>query len=201
MPLSKGNLLRPACALALISLLGFGLSYSLVATGIGSSLFPQQARGSMIERNGAIVGSQWVAQPFVSPGYFQPRPSAASYDLTALAGSNQARTNADMRQRIEEQRAAVAERENVDADTVPSDLFTQSGGGIDPHISPAAAQIQVARVARERSLSVAQVETLLKAHTEGRQWGLFGQPRVNVLTLNIALDDANAAGNGNGRQP
>lgn len=201
LPLSQGNLLRPACALALISLLGFGLSYSLIATSIGNKLFPEQASGNMIERNGTVIGSEWVAQPFVSPSYFQARPSAASYDPMALAGSNQARTNPDMRQRIDEQRAAIASREGIDPGAVPSDLVTQSGGGIDPHISPESAQIQVARVARERGMPVSQVQSLLEAHTEGRQWGLFGQPRVNVLMLNLALDEANAKGSGYAAKP
>lgn len=201
MPQAQGNLLRPACALALISLLGCGLAYSLVATGIGNTLFPYQASGSMIERNGRVVGSELVAQPFVSPGYFQPRPSAANFDVMALAGSNQARTNPDLPQRIDQQRAAIAAREGIAADAVPGDLLTQSGGGIDPHISPQAARIQVARVARERGMPVSQVDSLLQRHTEGPQWGLFGAPRVNVMMLNLALDDANSAGGGHGRQP
>ncbi|MFB4368005.1 MULTISPECIES: potassium-transporting ATPase subunit KdpC [unclassified Pseudomonas] len=189
---SQGNLLRPACALALISLLGFGLSYSLLATGIGNSLFPEQAGGNLIERNGAVIGSQWVAQPFTSPGYFRARPSAASYDPMAMAGSNQARTNPALRQRIDELRAVVASAEGVDPDAVPGDLLTQSGGGLDPHISPEAAQIQVARVARERGMSPGEVQTLISVYTEGPQWGLFGEPRVNVLLLNLALDEAHS---------
>ncbi len=187
---SQGNLLRPACVLALISLLGFGLSYSLLATGIGNGLFPEQANGNLIERNGTVIGSEWVAQPFTSPGYFQARPSAASYDPMAMAGSNQARTNPALHQRIDEQRAAVASQEGVEPAAVPGDLLTQSGGGLDPHISPEAAQIQVVRVARERGMSPGEVQTLVGTYTEGRQWGLFGEPRVNVLLLNLALDEA-----------
>ncbi|MDD1509816.1 potassium-transporting ATPase subunit KdpC [Pseudomonas sp. CNPSo 3701] len=188
----QGNLLRPACVLALISLLGFGLSYSLVATGIGNGLFPEQANGNLIERDGTVIGSQWVAQPFTSPGYFQARPSAASYDPMAVSGSNQARTNPALRQRIDEQRPAIAAREGVEPGAVPGDLLTQSGGGLDPHISPEAAQIQVVRVARERGMSPGEVQTLVSAYTEGRQWGLFGEPRVNVLLLNLALDEAHS---------
>ena len=186
----QGNLLRPACVLALISLLGFGLSYSLVATGIGTGLFPVQAGGNLIEHNGSVIGSQWVAQPFSSPGYFRARPSAASYDPMAMAGSNQARTNPALRQRIDEQRAAIASQEGVEPGAVPGDLLTQSGAGIDPHISPQAAQIQIARVARERGMSPGEVQALVGAYSEGRQWGLFGEPRVNVLLLNLALDEA-----------
>lgn len=181
---------RPALALAGVSLLGFGLLYSLAGVGLGSVLFPHQAGGSLIERDGKVIGSSLVAQPFADDRYFQSRPSAASYDVMALAGSNQARTNPDLRSRIDEARAAVAAREGVAPDAVPSDLVTQSGGGIDPHLSPAAVQIQVARVARARGLPVSEVERLVAEHTTAPQFGLLGAPRVNVLELNLALDGA-----------
>ena len=181
---------RPALALAGVSLLGFGLLYSLAGVGLGSVLFPHQAGGSLIERDGKVVGSSLVAQPFADDRYFQSRPSAASYDVMALAGSNQARTNPDMRSRIDEARAAVAAREGVTPDAVPSDLVTQSGGGIDPHLSPAAVQIQIARVARVRGLPVSEIERLVAEHTTAPQFGLLGAPRVNVLELNLALDGA-----------
>lgn len=181
---------RPALALAGVSLLGFGLLYSLAGVGLGSVLFPHQAGGSLIERDGKVVGSSLVAQPFADDRYFQSRPSAARYDVMALAGSNQARTNPDLRSRIDEARAAVAAREGVAPDAVPSDLVTQSGGGIDPHLSPAAVRIQVARVARARGLPVSEVERLVAEHTAAPQFGLLGAPRVNVLELNLALDGA-----------
>lgn len=181
---------RPALALAGVSLLGFGLLYSLAGVGLGSVLFPHQAGGSLIERDGKVIGSSLVAQPFADDRYFQSRPSAAKYDVMALAGSNQARTNPDLRSRIDEARAAVAAREGVAPDAVPSDLVTQSGGGIDPHLSPAAVQIQVARVARVRGLPVSEVERLVAEHTTAPQFGLLGAPRVNVLELNLALDGA-----------
>ena len=181
---------RPALALAGVSLLGFGLLYSLAGVGLGSVLFPHQAGGSLIERDGKVIGSSLVAQPFADDRYFQSRPSAAKYDVMALAGSNQARTNPDLRSRIDEARAAVAAREGVAPDAVPSDLVTQSGGGIDPHLSPAAVRIQVARVARVRRLPVSEVERLVAAHTEAPQFGLLGAPRINVLELNLALDGA-----------
>jgi len=181
---------RPALALAGVSLLGFGLLYSLAGVGLGSVLFPHQAGGSLIERDGKVVGSSLVAQPFADDRYFQSRPSAAKYDVMALAGSNQARTNPDLRSRIDEARAAVAAREGVAPDAVPSDLVTQSGGGIDPHLSPAAVQIQVARVARVRGLPVSEIERLVAEHTTAPQFGLLGAPRVNVLELNLALDGA-----------
>lgn len=181
---------RPALALAGVSLLGFGLLYSLAGVGLGSVLFPHQAGGSLIERDGKVIGSSLVAQPFADDRYFQSRPSAAKYDVMALAGSNQARTNPDLRSRIDEARAAVAAREGVAPDAVPSDLVTQSGGGIDPHLSPAAVQIQVARVARVRGLPVSEIERLVAEHTTAPQFGLLGAPRVNVLELNLALDGA-----------
>lgn len=181
---------RPALVLAGVTLLGFGLLYSLAGAGLGRMLFPHQATGSLIERDGKVIGSSLVAQPFADDRYFQPRPSAAKYDVMALAGSNQARTNPDLRSRIDEARAAVAAREGVAPDAVPSDLVTQSGGGIDPHLSPAAVQIQVARVARARGLPVGEVERLVAAHTESPQFGLLGAPRINVLELNLALDGA-----------
>lgn len=181
---------RPALVLAGVALLGFGLLYSLAGAGLGRMLFPHQATGSLIERDGKVIGSSLVAQPFADDRYFQPRPSAAKYDVMALAGSNQARTNPDLRSRIDEARAAVAAREGVAPDAVPSDLVTQSGGGIDPHLSPAAVQIQVARVARARGLPVGEVERLVAAHTESPQFGLLGAPRINVLELNLALDGA-----------
>lgn len=184
----KISALRASFGLSAVALLGFGLLYSLAAAGIGHMLFPHAAEGSLIERDGLVVGSSLVAQPFAGDGYFQPRPSAANYEPMALAGSNQARSNPGLHKRLQETRAIIAAREGVAPDAVPGDLFTQSGGGIDPHISPAAARIQVARVAKARGFEEAAVITLLAQHTEGPQFGLFGQPRVNVLELNLALD-------------
>jgi len=179
---------RGAIGLAILSLAGFGFLYSLAGVGLGQALFPRTANGSVIEQGGKVIGSELVAQPFSSDRYFQPRPSAAGYNPTALAGSNQARTNPDLRKRLEEARAAVAQHEGVEPVSVPGDLFTQSGGGIDPHVSPAGAAIQIARVARARGLGREVVEKLVAEHTEGRQLGVFGEPRVNVLALNLALD-------------
>ncbi|HUD41057.1 MAG TPA: potassium-transporting ATPase subunit KdpC [Dokdonella sp.] len=186
------NLWRAALALALVVLLGFGLLYSLVAAGAGRLLFPAQATGSLIERDGRVIGSALVAQPFADDRYFRPRPSAASYDAMALAGSNQARTNPDLRARIDAARAAVAAREGVTPAEVPGDLITASGSGIDPHLSPAAVRIQIARVARARGLPAGEVERLVAAHTEAPQFGVLGAPRINVLELNLALDASGA---------
>nr|WP_298149520.1 potassium-transporting ATPase subunit KdpC [uncultured Pseudoxanthomonas sp.] len=192
-PSVTASTLRPAIMLAGVTLLGFGLLYSLAGAGLGRMLFPHQATGSLIERDGKVVGSSLVAQPFADDRYFQPRPSAAKYDVMALAGSNQARTNPDLRSRIDEARAAVAAREGVAPDAVPSDLVTQSGGGIDPHLSPEAIRVQIARVARARGLPVDEVERLVAAHTESPQFGVLGAPRINVLELNVALDGARKA--------
>ncbi len=180
--------LRPSIGLAVVSLLVMGLLYSLAGAGLGRILFPYQATGSIIERDGKAVGSALIPQPFVADGYFQARPSGPNYDPMAAAGSNQARTNPDLRKRIDEARAAVAAREGIAPESVPIELITQSGGGLDPHITPDGARVQAARVAKARGLSATQVETLIAQHTEGPQFGLFGQPRVNVLELNLALD-------------
>ena len=188
-PAPTRSALRPSLMLAAVSLLGFGLLYSLAGTGLGRVLFPHQATGSLVERDGRVIGSALVAQPFADDRYFQSRPSAAGYDVMALAGSNQARTNPDLRTRIDEARAAVAAREGVAPADVPSDLVTQSGGGIDPHLSPAAVRIQIARVARARGIEAAEVERLVAAHTEAPQFGVLGAPRINVLELNLALDE------------
>jgi K+-transporting ATPase ATPase C chain len=186
--ISDKGLLRGSIGLAIISLVGFGLLYPLAGVGLGRALFPDRANGSLIERNGKVLGSALVAQPFADARYFQPRPSAAGYDPMAVAGSNQARTNPELRKRIDEALASAAQREGIASSAVPSDRVTQSGSGIDPHISPQAAAIQVDRVARARGLEPEFVEGLVTRHTENKQLGLLGQPRVNVLELNLALD-------------
>jgi len=186
--LHDGGAWRASLALALVSLLGFGLAYSLAGTFIAGSAFPQQATGSLLEQGGRVIGSALVAQPFADARYFQPRPSAAKYDPMAAAGSNQARSNPELVQRIEAARAEVAARDGVDPASVPSELLTQSGSGLDPHLSPQAAALQVHRVAAARGLPEARVAELLAEHVQPRQYGLLGAPRVNVLTLNLALD-------------
>lgn len=180
--------LRAPLLFAAIILLGFGLSYSLVGATLGRALFPAAATGSTIERDGHVVGSALVAQPFADARYFQPRPSAANYDPMAAAGSNLARSNPDLHKRIAELTLAVAEREGIAPAEVPTELVTQSGGGLDPQLSPRAAQVQVARVARARGIDIATVEALVAQQTGAPQFGVLGQPRVNVLRLNLALD-------------
>lgn len=184
--------LRAPLLFAAVSLLGFGLAYSLAGTAIGRAAFPSQATGSIVERDGQAVGSSLVAQPFAAAGYFRPRPSAAKYDPMAASGSNQARSNPDLRKRLAEETAAIAAREGIAPGEVPAELATQSGGGLDPHISPRSAQVQAVRVAKARGLSVAAVDALIARHTEAPQFGVLGEPRVNVLQLNLALDAAQA---------
>jgi len=186
--LHDGGLWRASLVLALVSLLGFGLAYSLAGTFIAGSAFPQQAGGSLLRQGDRVIGSALVAQPFADARYFQPRPSAAKYDPMAAAGSNQARSNPELVQRIEAARAEVAARDGIDPASVPSELLTQSGSGLDPHLSPQAAAVQVRRVAAARGLPEARVAALLAEHVQPRQYGVLGAPRVNVLTLNLALD-------------
>ena len=185
--------LRPAVGLAVASVLMMGLGYAIASTSLAGAAFPAQANGSLLLRDGQVVGSSLVAQPFAADGYFQTRPSAAGYDPMAAAGSNMARSNPALQQRVAEATAAVAAREGVAESAVPSDLVTQSGGGMDPELSPRAVALQVPRVARARGLPPTQVQALVSAHTQEPRWGVFGQPRVNVMTLNLALDAAQAA--------
>ena len=180
--------LRAPLAFAGVVLLVFGFGYSLIGTGLAGTLFPAAANGSLVERDGHVVGSALIAQPFADARYFRPRPSAAGYDPMAAAGSNQARSNPDLRKRLDAAVAEIAAREGVATDDVPLDLATQSGSGLDPDISPAAARVQVARVARARGLAPARVARVVEAMTEAPQFGLLGEPRVNVLRLNLALD-------------
>lgn len=184
--------LRASVVFAGVILVGFGFLYSLGGALAGNVLFPHQAGGSIVTIDGKARGSSLVAQPFVDARYFQPRPSAASYDPMAAAGSNMARSNPDLRKRIDELTQAVAQREGISPAQVPGELVTQSGGGLDPDLSPAGAQVQIARVARERGLDVATVERLVVEHTQGPQFGVLGPPRVNVLALNLALDGLQA---------
>lgn len=177
-----------ALRFSVLAIAGCGLLFPAVAAWTGGVLFPHQARGSLLERDGVVVGSTLVAQPFVADRYFQSRPSAANYDPKALAGSNWAPSNPALRERIAAGSAAVAAREGMAATSVPSDLVTASGSGIDPHISPAAARVQVARVANARGLAPSAVQAAVDAATLPPTFGVLGQARVNVLQLNLALD-------------
>lgn len=180
--------LRASLVLTVVVLAGFGFLYSLGAAALGRVVFPHQATGSLVVVDGRARGSEWVPQPFADARYFHSRPSAANYDPMAAAGSNLARSNPDLRTRMDELRQEVARREGIAPARVPAELVTQSGGGMDPHLSPAGVQVQVARVAGARGLDVATVERLVSANTEEPQFGVLGAPRVNVLKLNLALD-------------
>jgi len=152
-------------------------------------LFPKQANGELITQGGKLVGSHLIGQPFTAPGYFYSRPSAAGaagYDPTASGGSNLGPTNKVLIDRVSASVKAL--QPTNPAVPIPADLVTTSGSGLDPHISPAAAEFQVPRVAHERGMSAQDVRALVQKHTEGRQFGLLGEPRVNVLDLNLDLD-------------
>lgn len=177
-----------AIRFVIASILLLGLAFPMASALLGRVLFSSQANGSLIERDGRVVGSSLVAQPFADARYFQPRPSAANFDPKALAGSNMAPNNPDLRARVAAGSAVVAQREGVTASAIPIDLVTASGSGMDPHISPASARLQIARVAAARGLAPERVQALVQAHTEDPTFGLLGQARVNVLQLNLALD-------------
>lgn len=173
---------------ALVLLLLCGGIYPLIATMLGGWLFPSQSTGSLIIRDGNAVGSTLVGQPFASESFFYGRPSAAGYDPFAVSGSNLAPGNPDLRARITNDAQAIAKHEQIPISDIPVDLLAASGSGIDPHISPVAAELQIARVARARHLDPAIVRQWVEQHTEPPVFGVLGQPRVNVLTLNLALD-------------
>jgi len=177
-----------AVLMTIVTTLLLGVVYPLAITGIAQVMFPDQANGQLIEGQGKVVGSRLIGQGFSSPGYFRSRPSAAGmgYDAANSAGTNLGPTN---RKLIDAVTANVvaARKENPNA-PVPIDLVTTSASGFDPHLSPAAADFQVPRVARERGMSEADVRRVVAAHSEGRQLGFLGEPRVNVLELNLALD-------------
>lgn len=180
--------LRVAVLITLATTVIFGLLYPLAITGIAQILFPHQANGSLIEKNGQVVGSELIGQTFAGPGYFHSRPSSAGtgYDAANSSGSNLAPTNHQLIDRIKSDSAKL-HAENPSA-PIPIDLVTSSGSGLDPEISPAAAEFQVARIAKDRNITVSEVRTIVTKHTLARQFGFLGEPRVRVLELNLDLD-------------
>ena len=174
--------------MTIVTTILLGIVYPFVVTGLAQVLFPKQANGELIAVNGKIAGSRLIGQPFSSPGYFRSRPSAAGngYDAGNSGGSNLGPTNKTLIDRVNgDAQKLQAENPNM---PVPMDLLTTSGSGLDPHISPEAAAFQSPRVARERNMSEADVNALIAKHTEGRQLGFLGEPRANVLELNLDID-------------
>lgn len=198
---SARSALRPALVLILVLGVTTSVIYPAVVTGLAQLLFPAQANGSLITVDGVVRGSALIGQPVTGDGYFHSRPSAAGtgYDPRASGGSNKGPTSRALADTLI--RGAIAEaraREGVHG-ALPADLVTRSASGLDPHISPASAQVQVPRVAATRGMPVAAVQTLVERHTEDRQFGVLGEPRVNVLRLNLALDSATSARKEQGR--
>jgi K+-transporting ATPase ATPase C chain len=185
----KKNLLI-SVSFTLVTTVMFGILYPLGITGLAQLLFPHRANGQLLEKNGKIVGSRIIGQTFTEPGYFRSRPSSAGtgYDATSSSGSNLGPTNKTLIDRVKAD-VQKAQLENPST-PVPVDLVTASGSGLDPEISPAAAEFQVPRVARERNISEAEVRAVVQRFTKDREFGVLGEPRVNVLELNLELDGA-----------
>ena len=183
--------IRPAIVtLVLLSVLT-GVVYPAIVTGIAQVVFPHQANGSLIVRDGKVIGSALIGQPFDDPKYFWGRPSATSpfqYNAGSSSGSNLGPTNPALTKAVQERVDGLRAADPDNKAPVPADLVTTSGSGLDPHISPAAALYQVGRVAKARKMDESAVRQLIERATEGRQFGLLGEPRVNVLALNLALD-------------
>lgn len=185
------TLLRPALSLFVLLSAITGLAYPLAVTGIAGAVFPEQAAGSLILQDGKPVGSSLIGQNFSDPKHFWGRPSATApqpYNAAASSGSNQGPLNPALVDAVKGRVEALRAADPGNTAPIPADLVSASASGLDPHISPAAALWQAGRVAKARGLTEAQITALVDAHTEGRQWGLLGEARVNVLKLNLALD-------------
>jgi K+-transporting ATPase ATPase C chain len=189
--------LKQAVLFTVITMLLVGGGYHVLTWGIGRVVFPAQAEGSLIRRaDGAVVGSRLIAQKFTRPEYFQPRPSGVDYNAASTGGTNYGPSNPDHLNGVQDRLDAIAQQERVTPAQVPSEMVTASGAGLDPHIPPAAAELQAARVAQARGLSIDRVRELIRARTEAPTLGFLGRARVNVLELNIALDDLRTRTNG-----
>lgn len=186
----------------LSTLVLFGIAYPLFVWGVGRIVFPGRAEGSLIRKaDGTVMGSELVGQLFTRPEYFHGRPSGVDYNAASTGGTNYGPSNPDQLAAVRQRASAIVEREGVSLDEIPSDLVTASGGGLDPHISPEAALIQVERVANERGVHAERVRELVESHTEGSTLGFLGRPRVHVLGLNLALDEQLGSGASTGVQP
>jgi potassium-transporting ATPase KdpC subunit len=187
---TRGGSIGTWLGFALIMTILFGVIYPVLTTLLGQTIFPFQARGSLLERNGTVVGSSLIGQSFSGAQYFIGRPSNAGkgYDPTSASGSNLAVSNPALRKRAEATAQAIAVREGITLEQIPVDLIAASGSGLDPHISVAAAEIQVARVAKARGITEDAVREAIQQQTEQPLWSVFGLARVNVLQLNLALD-------------
>lgn len=182
--------LKQGILFTVVTMILFGGVYHVVLWGIGRVAFPVQTEGSLIRRpDGTIVGSRLIAQAFSKPEYFRPRPSAVDYNAASTGGSNLATSNPDQIKAVRDRLDAVTKEEGVPSDQVPSEMVTASGGGMDPHIPPAAAELQAPRVAAARRVPIERVRDLIHAHTEPPTFGFLGRTRVNVLELNLALDE------------
>lgn len=175
--------------MALATILVTGVIYPLVVWGIGAVAFRQQAGGSLVQRDGAVVGSRLLGQKFETNSYFHPRPSASDYDAMASGPTNLGPTSENLLAEVGSRVDEVGRTDGVRHGDVPVDLVTSSASGLDPHVTPDSAYLQVSRIARERGLAEEDVRALVTGHIEGRQFGVFGESRVNVLELNLALDD------------
>jgi K+-transporting ATPase ATPase C chain len=184
--------LRPAVVLTFVLIVLTGLIYPGIVTAIAQLIFPRQARGSLVVQNGQPVGSRLIGQKFSEPWYFHPRPSAAGdgYDATASGGTNKGPTDRKLADTLVAGAITQAESDGASRGNIPADMVTSSASGLDPHISPASAFMQVARVAAARGVDSSQVRDLALHYVESRQFGFLGEPRVNVLALNLALDNA-----------
>jgi potassium-transporting ATPase KdpC subunit len=183
--------LKRAVTFTVVTMLLFGGVYPLLLWGIGRFAFAEAAEGSLLRRpDGTVIGSRLIAQSFIAPQYFHPRPSAVDYNAASTGGSNYGPSNPDHLKAVQERLASIRHSDGVAASQVPSEMVTTSGGGLDPHIPPGAAILQVARVAAARGVEVNRVRAIVDAHTESPTFGVLGRARVNVLELNLALDEA-----------
>ena len=186
--------IRRAVSFTLVTMLLFGGAYHVAVWALGQVAFPAQVEGSLIRRDdGTVVGSRLIAQAFTGPQYFHSRPSAVDYNAASTGGSNFGPSNPDHLKAMQARLATITARESVPASQVPSEMVTASGGGLDPHLPPAAAALQVRRVASARGISVERVRALVDTHTESPTFGFLGRARVNVLELNLALDSTRGA--------